>query len=58
LVGVQTSPKSGEKRLDRTTNSALKKTLANASLKKSLLQKPFQKICENPLMQEFYGNGF
>jgi hypothetical protein len=36
----------------------LKKTLANASLKKRFLQKPFEKICQNPLMQEFYENGF
>jgi hypothetical protein len=35
----------------------LKKTLENASLKKRFLQKPFEKICKNPLMQEFYENG-
>jgi hypothetical protein len=32
--------------------------LVNASLKKSFLQKPFENIFENPLMQEFYENVF
>jgi hypothetical protein len=36
----------------------LKKTLANASLRKRFLQKPFENICKNPSMQEFYENGF
>jgi hypothetical protein len=36
----------------------LKKILANASLRKRFLQKPFENICKNPLMQEFYENGF
>jgi hypothetical protein len=36
----------------------LKNTLANASLNKSFLQNLFEKICKNPLIQEFDKNGF
>jgi hypothetical protein len=43
------SPKSGEKRLDRTTNNVLEKVLAYALFKENLLQKPFGKYLRKPL---------